>query len=48
MRGERIMKKYNCETCMDLKNKYMKIGMKKRVSGCPDCGDYSITMEREL
>ena len=42
------MSEYNCETCMDLKNKYMKIGMKKRVSGCPDCGDYSITMEREL
>jgi len=42
------MKKYNCETCMDFKNEYMKIGMGIRVSGCPDCGDYSITMEEEL
>tara|TARA_Y100000310_G_C20645776_1_gene796469 strand:+ start:275 stop:433 length:159 start_codon:yes stop_codon:yes gene_type:complete len=36
-----------CETCLGFKNKYMKIMRGKRVSGCPDCGDYSITMEEE-
>ena len=41
------MSKYKCETCMDLKNDHMAIKQagKVRISGCPDCGDYSIRME---
>ena len=37
--------KYECKTCMDLKNDYMRININYRISGCPDCGDYSIRME---
>ena len=39
------MSKYECETCMDLKNDYMRISINYRISGCPDCGDYSIRKE---
>ena len=37
--------RYKCDTCMDFKNDYIKIMRGKRVSGCPDCGDYSITLQ---
>ncbi len=41
------MTEYKCNTCMDLKNDYMRIHIDYRISGCPDCGDYSIRTEEE-